>query len=142
MNLGGVDGWLKSELRRAERQGLLQGRHLSPVQFNATIVLNFLDENEKTERHLDELKKALLSTGDYKPHSLFPNHFEVPKDEAVASSPDAPLEGDPDYSDVEWRSPTDNMDEFNRLMAKVAELEVGTMSGDQVALPPGDDGWR
>lgn len=141
MTLGGVDDWLKSELRRAERQGLLQGRHLSPVQFNAVVVLGYVDSTEKTERHLDELKKALLATGSYKAHMLFPDNFESPKDEQEESAPDAPLVGNPDYSDVEWQTPGENMAEFQRLMAEVAKLQDGKVSGDQVSTDP-DEGWK
>lgn len=143
MTLGGVDDWLKSEVRRAERQGLLRGRHLSPVQFKATIVLEYLDNIDRSERERDDILRALLASGDYKPHRLFPNFFETPKDDGdeVVDAPDAPLTGNVDYSDVSWQSPTENMAEFERLMGEVAKLQHGKMSGDQLAERP-DDGWR
>lgn len=141
MTLGGVDDWLKSELRRAERQGLLIGRHLSPVQFNATIILNYIDNSEKALRDLVELKRAMLASGDYNARKLFPDEFG-PETEAVEDSPDKPLHGNPDYRDVDWKSPSDSMEEFDRIMAEVAKLQSGTVTGDGFVERDPDEGWK
>jgi len=108
------------------------------VQFSATIVLGFLDSMEKGEAHFDAVKKALLASGQYPGHKLFPDFFPAPEGETVEDRADAPLEGNPDYSDVEWKSPGENKAEFEALMSKVAQLQSGRISGEQLA----DEGWR
>lgn len=140
MTLGGVDDWLKSELRRAERQGLLQGRHLSLVQFNATIILNYLDADEKTSRHHDELNKALLATGNYPPHKLFPQDFAEP--EGSTPPEDGSLGDNPDYKGVDWMGPSDSIEEFDRIMAEVAKLQSGKVMGDGFVERGPDEGWK
>lgn len=141
MTLGGVDDWLKSELRRAERQGLLTGRHLSPIQFNATIILNYIDTNDKALQDLVELKRALLASGSYNARKLFPDELG-PETETVEDTPDAPLHGTPDYSDVDWKSPSDSMEEFEKLMAEVAKLQDGKITGDGFVERDPDEGWK
>lgn len=139
MNLGGVDDWMKSQLRLAERQGLLQGRHLSSVQFHAGIVLNLEDSLEKTKHDHSSFKNALVAAG-AQAKALFPEYFpEEKKAEPEESADFSDLEAQYDYSEVEWKSPSDNPEEFSDLMAQVANLTRGTVSGSQFPL---NEGWR
>lgn len=138
MNLGGVDDWMKSQLRLAERQGLLQGRHLSPVQFHAGIVLNLEDGLDKTRHDHASFKNALVAAG-AQAKALFPEYFPEEKKAEVEEVDFSDAEASYDYSDVEWKSPSDNPAEFNELMAQVANLTQGTMNGSQFTP---DQGWR
>ncbi len=137
MNLGGVDDWMKSQLRLAERQGLLQGRHLSSVQFHAGIILNLEDSLEKTRHDETSFKNALVAAG-APAKKLVPEYF--PAEEVAAEEVDfTDTEASFDYSDVKWKSPSDNPEEFDKLMAQVASLAQGTVNGSQFAP---DQGWR
>jgi hypothetical protein len=142
VSLGGIDEWLKSEIRLADRQGLLTGKHLSVVQFQATYLLNWLDEGEKSTARLQALKRSLIASGSWRPQDMFPEHFD---DQAtvVDDNPDEelPSEADFDYSNVEWKSPTDAMGEYETLMAQVAQLTQGKLEESQMRSPD-DDGWR
>lgn len=138
MNLGGVDDWMKSQLRLAERQGLLQGRHLSSVQFHAGIILNLEDSLERTKHDHASFKNALVAAG-AQAKALFPEYFpdekKVESEEVDFSDTEASF----DYSDVEWKSPSDNPAEFDNLMAQVASLAQGTVNGSQFTP---NEGWR
>lgn len=136
MSLGGVDDWLRSELRLAERQGLLQGRHLSPVQFHAGIVLNFQDNVDRSGRALDDLKRSLVSAG-WKPEVLFPERFP---DAKLEEAPDFTEEGVTfDFSEVDWKSPSDfDPGDFQDLMGQIQGLQRGSLSGDKIS----NSEWR
>lgn len=142
MSLGGIDEWLKGEIRLANRQGLLTGRHLSVVQFQATYLLNWIDETDKSTAGFQALKRSLIASGSWKPQDLFPEHFD---DKATVVDDDLAEELPPgvdlDYSNVEWKSPTDAKDEYEALMAQVAQFSQGKLDEHQLRLP-GDDGWR
>lgn len=142
VSLGGIDEWLKSEIRLAERQGLLLGRHLSIVQFQATYLLNWLDETEKSTGKFEALKRALVSGGLRPPEDMFPEHFDN-QTKVVDDDPNEELspETSPDYSNVEWKSPIDAMDEYETLMAQVAQFSQGKLEEQQMRSPE-DDGWR
>jgi hypothetical protein len=142
VSLGGIDDWMKSELRLAERQGLLRGRHLSPVQFNATVILHFQDDLLSGEKDFRSIKKALLSLG-WEPSSLFPEYFKAQKKEAEEA---APQQLDPnavyDYSDVEWVSPSSmgTSEEGAALLAYIEQIKDGSLLGDQVVVNS-TQGW-
>jgi hypothetical protein len=142
VSLGGIDEWLKSEICLADRQGLLTGRHLSVVQFQATYLLNWLDENEKSTARLQALKRSLIASGSWRPQDMFPEHFDDQK-AVVDDDPDEelPPESDLDYSRVEWKSPTEAMGEYEALMAQVAQLSQGKLDEQQMRSPD-DNGWR
>lgn len=142
MSLGGVDEWLKSEIRLAERQGLLTGRHLSIVQFQATYLLNWLDENDKSTAKFDALKRSLVAAGLRRPEEMFPEHFDG-QAKVVDDDPDEelPADVDLDYSRVDWKSPTEAKDEYEALMAQVAQFSQGKLEEQQMRAPD-DDGWR
>lgn len=142
MSLGGIDEWLKSEIRLADRQGLLTGRHLSVIQFQATYLLNWIDETDKSAAGFQALKRSLIASGSWKPQDLFPEHFDdtatVVEDDL---SEELPSGADIDYSKVEWKSPTGAKDEYEALMAQVSQFSQGKLDEHQVRVP-GDDGWR
>lgn len=142
MSLGGVDEWLKSEIRLAERQGLLTGRHLSAVQFQATYLLNWLDENDKSTAKFEALKRSLVAGGLRRPEELFPEHFDG-QTKVVDDNPDEelPADADIDYSRVDWKSPADAKDEYEALMAQVSQFSQGRLEEQQMRAPD-DDGWR
>lgn len=122
----------------ADRQGLLIGRHLSPVQFKGTIILEYLAQREKATENVDSIKRSLLSSG--KPiddeqvdrlQRMFPDLFparEMSEDEELPES------GQGDYSEVEWKGPSDAASEYQELMAEIAALNQGTMTGDEVTI--------
>jgi hypothetical protein len=143
VGLTGVDDWLKTQIRLAERQGVLRGQHLSPVQTKALVVLNFLDDIQKHEGDIAALKRAFLSSGLAEPSKIFPEAFqdnedtqnfsEVPNDENVNF----------DYSGVTWKSGGDAYAEYESLMAKINAMRSGVMSGDTlVQRAPEWTEWR
>lgn len=127
----GVDPWLKTELRLAERQGLLTGRHLSPVQVQGIQILRLLDEVDRQQARFDLLRTALVAAG-APPKGLWPEFKElfgdvtVEMDDPAASDPNATY----DYRDVEWKGISDAKQEYEDLMAKVSALHKGRISGE------------
>jgi hypothetical protein len=146
----GVDEWLKAELRLAERQGILRGYRLSPVQSQALQILNLLDEIDKFRRQYDLFRAALTANGNYEPKGLwteFSKLFQDQPTEEVREETAGPANGDPDnikfdYSAVEWRTPSEAREEYEDLMKKVAALSTGALNGNQVKTFPGQGEWR
>lgn len=149
----GVDDWLRTELRLAERQGLMQGLHLSTIQVRGLEILHFLDEIEKVKAKAERFKLALITTGNYDPKSLFPEYammFKDDPDQKTVVTKEVPIEDTQsysedavwDYSEVEWKSGSDAIDEFNALMEKVGSLKNGKLNGGQVLSFPTQGQWR
>jgi hypothetical protein len=130
-----VDEWLLSELRLAQRQGLLVGRHLSVAQYKATIILEFADQIdrkiEKAETDFRRFREAVVAAGHPKRDLLFPEFFPKKKEAEDVSE---------DYADVEWKSPSNAKEEYEALMAKVMANSHGSFGGNQ--FMNADDGWR
>jgi hypothetical protein len=138
-----VDPWLAGELRLAQRQGLLVGRHISMVQANGIVILDWIERLETSRHHADDeifrFKTALLSLGDerWTPEMLFKDYFPAPIDEDdVPDSLDVETEAGKlgvDYSEVEWKSGSEAIDEFQELMKGIGSLSTGTLSGSSFA---------
>lgn len=128
-----MDPWLKTELRLAERQGLLTGRYLSPIQVQGIQVLRLLDEVEKQQTKFDLLRTALVAAG-APPQDMWPEFKELFGDATVEM--DDPAADDPnatyDYRDVEWKGISDAAQEYEDLMVKVAALHTGRINGESL----------
>jgi hypothetical protein len=118
-------------------------------------ILFFADGVKKGKQKVDDLKAALLSTGEYIPERLFPevfgpvdDDFDGPvvvddgSDYATAAVAEAEDNGGVqyDYSQVEWLSPgTENKMEIAELMA----LQEALMANSTVSLNETEEaGWQ
>lgn len=124
---------MRSQIRLADRQGALQGRHISPVQSKANVILNYLDDIEHNRESIVALKRAFLSSGLADPAKLFPDELGGPKKEAEAT-PDSD-DVHYDYSGVTWKSGQDAYGEYEQLMAKIGAAQSGILNGDAVVEP-------
>ena len=82
---------MRAQIRLADRQGLLSGRHLSSLQLSEIYYREIEDQAERRDRDQQEFKYALLSTGHVSFSDLFPDmisalendDFDVVDDGAV-----------------------------------------------------------
>lgn len=83
-----MDPWVWTQIRLAERQGLLTGRGLSATQVTAVYLCEVRDQRQSAEEKLEAFKYALLSTGHISVEALFPDLFtkEVNGEEADLGS--------------------------------------------------------
>lgn len=123
-------------LRLAERQGLLTGRHLSPVQMLGLVILNHADTIDRAKGDREALKRSLIANGNFDHEALFPDYFPKKTEEF---NPEANV--DYDYSGVDWKSPAEAFDEYQALMQMLGQ-KTGVMSGDQVAEEIEWSDWR
>lgn len=134
----------------AQRQGLLTGRHLSDVQFNALIILDWVDRmtsaKQVAEHELLILKAALTARGDedFRPQNLFKEWFGTPTSE---ESPDGDLDVENDqgklgvdYSEVEFKG-SEAIEEYQQLMREIGSLSNGSLSGQELRVSGNDGGW-
>jgi hypothetical protein len=139
--LTAVDPWLKTHLRLAERQGLLTGRHISPVQAFGLVILNHLDEIAEAKDDIEAFKLSLVANGQFDHKGLFPEFFPpetVEIDDKEASNPEAQY----DYSEVSWKSGSEAKDEFERVMAALQKSASGAVRGDQLSTRATWGEWR
>lgn len=134
----------------AQRQGLLTGRHLSDIQFNALIILDWIDRmatvKQDNDRELLILKAALIARADdeFRPRDLFKDRFRTPtSEESEEGSLD--VENDQgklgvDYSDVEFKG-SEAIEEYHRLMREIGTQSNGSFSGTELRIAGGDGGW-
>lgn len=124
---------MRSQIRLADRQGVLQGRHISPVQSKANIILTYLDDIDRNKGNVLALKHAFLSSGLADPAKLFPDELGGPKRKAEP----APDSDDVhyDYSEVTWKSGGDAIAEYEQLMQKIGAAQSGILTGDMMAKP-------
>jgi hypothetical protein len=146
-----VDPWLAGELRLAQRQGLLTGRHLSMVQAHAVIIMEWVETLRDTKRAVEadflRVKAALIASGDerFRPEKLFKDYF--PDDPDVIDMPDSlDVETEEgklgvDYSEVEWKSGAEAQEEYQELMRQIGGLTSGSVSGADFR-PLADGGWK
>lgn len=90
------------------------------------MLLNLLDEYDKAHADVDWLKRSLIAAGaDYT--ALFPEFVPPPKED-----PTTPLDEhtDVDYSAVEWKSPSEDPESFEKLMALINQNSTGVLTGD------------
>jgi hypothetical protein len=134
----------------AQRQGLLQGRHLSDVQFNAVVILDWIDRmatiKRDDERELLIVKAALIARADddFRPENLFKGRFRAPtSEEPEGDSLD--VENDQgklgvDYSEVEFKG-SEAIEEYHRLMREIGSQTTGSFSGTELRIVGTDGGW-
>lgn len=120
------------------------------VQAKGTIILDWIERMESARRTVQAdllaVKAALVASGDYKPEKLFEDWFPTPTDEDEDSgSLDVETEEGKlgvDYSAVEWKSGSEAIEEYQKLMREIGSLTTGTMSGAEFPSARGaDEGW-
>lgn len=122
---------METHLRLAERQGLLQGKHISPVQAHALVLLRFLDAKDLRRMRTDAVKAALVSSGAASVRDLWPEWFEDEDEEPTEEGTEAEEEGAAyDYSDVEWKTGGDAISEYERLMSQVSQNSKVTITAE------------
>ena len=134
----------------AQRQGLLTGRHLSDVQFNALIILDWIDRMATVKRDNDRelllLKTALIARADddFRPEALFKDRFRGPtSEEPEGDSLDVENEQGKlgiDYSAVEFKG-SEAIEEYHQLMREIGSQNSGMFSGSELRIAGGDGGW-
>lgn len=134
----------------AQRQGLLTGRHLSDIQCNAVIILDWIDRMATLKRDNDRelliLKAALTARADddFRPEALFKDRFRTPTSE---ESEDGSLDVENDqgklgvdYSAVEFKG-SEAIEEYHRLMREIGSQSSGSFSGTELRIVGTDGGW-
>lgn len=135
-----MDPWLEAQIRLAERQGILQGRHISPVQQMALQLLIILDRSDTTSLRADRIREALLSANPALARGLYPAYFssEGAPEDGEQPSEHSMMNHDPatayDFSEVTFEHPKDLKDEdmamLNRLLGN-KDVTVGGPLGAQ-----------
>lgn len=130
---GGIDPYLEAQIRLADRQGLLVGRALSPVQFRASETMLILEEQAKAHDAMEALKLAHVANdpGFWLP-KLYPAIFAEPEERSYVEATDA------DLADTtgEWQF-TEEVDpaEAQRMLNEMLAQPVGRINGADV------EGW-
>lgn len=110
------------------------------MQTYALVILNHLDAIERAQHDVRQLKHSLIASGenwDYK--KLFPEYETKEEARELAEGEEIPEGADIDLSQVEWKSPSDDPAEFERLMAMI-NSRPGTFSGNDV-VASGEPTW-
>jgi hypothetical protein len=114
------------------------------VQTKALIILNFLDEVDKNDGNIQNLRRAALSSGMFEPSKLFPESFgEEPAEvKDISDVDDTDDEGAQyDYSGVTWKGGSDAYGEYEQLMAQIGAMHRGRMTGDALSSRPEWTDW-
>jgi hypothetical protein len=114
----------------ADRQQILVGKHLSPVQWAAIELMLVLEAKEKAEAFTDDFRLAAVSAD---PARFVPLMFPewMNKDEEVRTSEDAEaiIEGTSgSFKFTEQITP----EEAERALAEMLANPVGTLSADDI----------
>lgn len=136
----------------AQRQGLLVGRHLSLAQAKASIILDWMERLDSAKRTVEtelmQVKAALVASGDFRPEKLFKDYFPAPTGEENDGAGSLDVENEQgklgvDYSEVEWKSGSEAIEEYEDLMRQISGLTSGSVSGTEFRPAAGpDEGWR
>jgi hypothetical protein len=127
-----MDPWAEAQIRLAERQGLLHGRDLSPVQVKCLLLCELLDDAEKARREDRSLRQAMLSTGRFEFLDLFP---EMTPTASTDGQVEEALESDGSVSYRLDAGAAFDPAEAERLLAS---LLGGSSSGSVTAAELGD----
>jgi len=133
----------------AQRQGLLTGRHLTDVQFHATIILDWVDRLGEAKRDHEReyflLRAALIARHEperFMPETLFADWFKAPTDDEDPESLDVENEQGKlgvDYSGVQFKG-SEAMDDYHELMRQLGSMTSGSFSGSELRIAGGEDG--
>lgn len=93
---------------------------------------------EKVENDFRRFREAIIAAGHPKRDAVFPEYF--PQEVKEVTDGSIPDDAQIDYSEVEWKMPSNAKEEYEALMAKVSAARRGSFSGNQ--LMNADDGWR
>lgn len=132
---------MHSQLRLAERQGLLQGPYLSPVQHLAAAILDAIERIEKSKSDDRALRLALVANGNYDPEQLFDELKQVETDDSAEIDDGTTMEGEAvatkyDFSHAEPHGSQAEVErEIAALLAEAASQGSGNLDDE---LP---DGW-
>lgn len=104
------------------------------MQAIALVILNHLDLIERDKADEAALKRSLVANGKFDHKELFPEYF--PNKNEVSADPEY------DYSNVEWKSPLEAPEMFERLMQSLQDNSRGFMTADQITAEPTWTDWR
>jgi hypothetical protein len=123
-----MDPWVTTQIRLAERQGLLTGRDLGPVQVKAVLLCQMLDTVRAYQREDADLKAALLATGRFEFTDLFPEYASNPQKESTEAEIEEALSSDGAVSYV-FPGPGDPNFDPEEAQRMFDELIAGNSSG-------------
>lgn len=118
---------MHDQLRLADRQGLLVGKHLSEVQVRGIQVLMYLADVAEYRDAAQAFKYAVAARPDFDVEKMFPEYFPdkvVEEDSAEVDDSTAY-----DYEAVEWQGPSDTDQETLNKMLEMLNEATGTVSG-------------
>jgi hypothetical protein len=106
------------------------------------MILELMDHRtrgiSKAENDFRRYREAIVAAGHPDHKIIFPEFFQ-PKVEELGDAP-LPDDAQVDYSDVEWKMPSNAKEEYEALMAQVSAHRSGSFGGEQLMDP--DAGWR
>lgn len=130
-----MDPWLEGQIRLAERRGILQGRHISPVQQMALQLLIILDRADAASIRADRIREALLGANPALARGLYPAYFsseESPVPEETTPGPSM-MNHDPetayDFSEMTFEHPRDLKDEDMAMLSRLLGNKDVTVGG-------------
>lgn len=110
---------------------MLCQKYISAVQAYGLVLLNHLDIIDRAEQDARQLKRSLVAAGNWDYTKLFPEYAVEEEVRDVVEGEEIPTDATWDTSAVEWMSPSEDPEEFERLMALLNE-KPGTFSGSDV----------
>jgi hypothetical protein len=118
-----------TQIRLAERQGLLTGRGLSPVAVKAIYLRLMQDTHDEVEHQDRSLRQAMLGSGHYEFTDLFPDMAtEADSDEAIAADLEKGEDTLLDFSQAEY-DPEEAAREVEELLS---QMSSGTVTGAEL----------
>lgn len=112
------------------------------MQAYGLVILNHLDVIERENATQAALKRSLVANGNFDHRKLFPEYFPPEPAEVAEAGSDADTsDADLDYSEVTWLAPSEDREEFERLMTALNGASAGVKNGDQVAERPTWTEW-
>jgi hypothetical protein len=110
------------------------------VQTFALVILNHIDTIERAKSDKQQLKHSLIATGEWDYKKLFPE-YETKEEVKDIEEGEGPSVNDVwDTTQVEWKSPTEDPGEFERLMASL-QSSPGTFSGSDLVVQDQEITW-
>jgi hypothetical protein len=131
-----MNPWVHTQIRLAQRQGLLTGVELSPVQTHAVFLLDLAEQVEKSKAEDRSIRQSLLHLG--VPFlQLFPEYGdgEAPAPDVDEGELDAVIDGD---GPVRYVAPEEEITE-ERMNELLAQLMDDNASGSVSAAD--NEGW-